>query len=126
MITANIRFLMNNLMAELTCKSSELQSNLQTMGILTPPSIIMLDNARTLEVKLTPNDEVGERIFSIVNTKSDTLGNVQRLCRYVYCMNDKDRNEFICKIDNGSIKTVNQALKIAYKMREDNINRLDR
>ncbi len=124
MITANIRFLMNNLMAELTCKSSELQSNLQAIGILTPPSIIMLDNARTLQIALKPNDEAGERICSIVNTKSDTLGNVQRLCRYVYCMNDKDKAEFLGRIENNNIKTIKQGIKAAEKMRQEkNINR---
>ncbi len=124
MITANIRFLTNNLMADLTCKGSELQNSLQSMGILTAPSLILLDNARTLQIHLTPNDETGEILHGIINTRSDTLGNVQRLCRYVYCMNDKDRNDFLNRISNGGIKTVNQAIKAAEKMREaKNISR---
>ena len=124
MITASIRFFTNNLMADLTCKSSELQNNLQSMGILTAPSLILLDNARTLQIHLTPNDETGEILHSIINTRSDTLGNVQRLCRYVYCMNDKDRADFLNRISSGSIKTVNKAIKAAEKMREaKNISR---
>lgn len=117
MITANIRFITNNLMADLTCKGSELQSNLQSMGILTAPSLIMLDNSRTLQIQLSANDEIGEQLMSLINTKSDTLGNVQRLCRYVYCMNSKSKAEFFSKLDNGEIKTVNQAIKTAEKMR---------
>ncbi len=124
MITASIRFFTNNLMADLTCKSSELQNNLQSMGILTAPSLILLDNARTLQITLKPNDETGEILHGIINTRSDTLGNVQRLCRYVYCMNDKDRTDFLNRISSGSIKTVNKAIKAAEKMREaKNISR---
>lgn len=90
MVTANIRFLANRLMADLTCKNSELYNNLQEIGILTPPNIITLDNARTLQIHLVPDDEAGELICSIVNSKKDTLGNVQRLCRYVYCMKPRE------------------------------------
>ncbi len=119
MITASIRFLMNSVVADLTCKSSELQSNLQESGILTPPSSIRLDNSRTVQIHLTPNDETGDILHSIINTKSDTLGNVQRLCRYVYCMNEKDRTDFLNRIQNGNIKSVSQGIKAAEKMRQD-------
>ena len=103
MITASIRFLTNNLMADLTCRASELQQSLQNIGVLTPPSLILLDNARTLQIHLSPNDEAGQIILSIINTKSDTLGNVQRLCRFVYCMNEKDKNDFLNRIENGEM-----------------------
>lgn len=124
MVTANIRFLANCLMADLTCKNSELYNNLQEIGILTPPNIITLDNARTLQIHLVPDDEAGELICSIVNSKKDTLGNVQRLCRYVYCMNDQNKAAFLERIANGEIKTVQQGIKAAEKMREQkNISR---
>ena len=113
MITASIRFLTNNLMADLTCRASELQQSLQNIGVLTPPSLILLDNARTLQIHLSPNDEAGQIILSIINTKSDTLGNVQRLCRFVYCMNEKDKNDFLNRIENGEIKTIQQGIKLA-------------
>ena len=124
MVTANIRFLANRLMADLTCKNSELYNNLQEIGILTPPNIVTLDNAITLQIHLVPDDEAGELICSIVNSKKDTLGNVQRLCRYVYCMNAQNRESFLGKIESGEIKTVQQGIKLAEKMREQkNINR---
>ena len=124
MVTANIRFLANRLMADLTCKNSELYNNLQEIGILTPPNIITLDNARTLQIHLVPDYEAGELICSIVNSKKDTLGNVQRLCRYVYCMNDQNKTAFLERIANGEIKTVQQGIKAAEKMREQkNISR---
>lgn len=118
MITASIRFLTNNLMADLTCRASELQQSLQNIGVLTPPSLILLDNARTLQIHLSPNDEAGQIILSIINTKSDTLGNVQRLCRFVYCMNEKDKNDFLNRIENGEIKTIQQGIKLAEKIRK--------
>jgi len=119
MLTANIRFLTNRLMADLTCKGSELQHNLQEIGILTPPSIMMLDNSRTLQIHLIPDDAIGEDILSIVNTKRDTLGSVQRLCRYVHCMNDTDRQMFLSKIRLREIKSVAQGIKEAEKMRAE-------
>lgn len=119
MLTANIRFLTNRLMADLTCKGSELQNNLRDIGILTPPSIMMLDNSRTLQIHLIPNNVDGEDILSIVNTRRDTLGSVQRLCRYVYCMNDFDREIFLNKIRSGEIKSVTQGIKVAEQMRAE-------
>ncbi len=119
MLTANIRFLTNRLMADLTCKGSELQNNLQDIGILTPPSITMLDNSRTLQIHLIPDNAAGEDILSIVNTRRDTLGSVQRLCRYVHCMNDSDRQMFLNKIRSGEIKSVAQGIKEAERMREN-------
>lgn len=119
MITASIRFLTNNLIADLTCRTSELQNNLQGIGVLTPPSLIMLDNARTLQIHLSPNDEMGKKIYGLVNPKSDTLGNVQKLCRLVYCMNEKDKNDFRSRIESGGIRSVNQGIKAVEKMRQD-------
>lgn len=119
MITASIRFLTNNMIADLTCRTSELQNNLQGIGVLTPPSLIMLDNARTLQIHLSPNDEMGKKIYGLVNQKSDTLGNVQKLCRLVYCMNEKDKNDFLNRIESGGIHSVNQGIKAAEKMRQD-------
>ncbi len=121
MLTANVRFLTNRLMADLTCKGSELQNNLQDIGILTPPSIMMLDNSRTLQIHLVPDDAVGEDILSIVNTRRDTLGSVQRLCRYVHCMNDSDRKAFLNKIRSGEIKSVAQGIKEAEWRRKERV-----
>ena len=86
MVTASVRFLTNNLVADLTCKSADLQRSLEEIGVLTPLSILKLDNARTLQVHLRADDEVGQLICNIVNPKSDTLGNVQRLCRHIHCL----------------------------------------
>lgn len=122
MVTASIRFLTNTLMADLTCKGSELQNNLQSIGILTPPSIITLDNARTLQIHLNADDEIGEMVCDLVNAKKDTLGAVQRLCRYIYCMNEQHKNVFMKKLSNSEIKSIQQGIKIAEKMREEKSN----
>ena len=119
MVTAKVRFLTNNLVAELTCKADELKKSLEEIGVLTPLSVIKLDNARTLQIQLNPTDEVGELVCGIINPKSDTLGNVQRLCRFAYCMNEQHKEIFIKKLENGDIKSVSQGLKEAEKMRSD-------
>lgn len=118
MMTASIRFLTNSLLADMTCRESELREHLQSIGILTVPMFITLDNARTLQIQLRPDDETGEILYSIVNVKKDTLGMVQRLCRYVYCMNDYDRDAFLDMIESGKIKTVDRALQLAKGLRE--------
>ena len=118
MITASIRFLTNSLIADLTCRASDLQNNLQSMGVLTPLNLITLDNARTLQIHLTPMDEIGEHLCSVVNPEKDTLGSVQRLCRHIYCMNGQHRAIFVDKLENGEIKTIQQGIKFAEKMRE--------
>ena len=119
MVTASVRFLTNNLVADLTCRNADLQTNLQNIGVLTPLSLIRLDNARTLQIHLSPNDGIGELVCNLVNTKSDTLGNVQRLCRHIYCMNEQNRENFVKRIENGNIKSVAQAIKEADKIRAE-------
>ena len=48
MITASVKFLNNSLLADLTCREYELYEHLQSVGILTAPNLITLDNARTV------------------------------------------------------------------------------
>ena len=85
MMTAKINFITNNLLVDMTCRENELRNSLQNNGILIVPSMIYLDNRRTLQIQLNANDEVGEIVKTLINTERDTLGTVQRLCRSVYC-----------------------------------------
>lgn len=119
MVTAKVRFLTNNLVAELTCKADELKKSLEEIGVLTPLSVIKLDNARTLQIQLNPTDEVGELVCGIINSKNDTLGNVQRLCRHIYCFNEQNRATFISKLESGEINTVSKGIKYAEKLRAE-------
>ena len=74
-----------------------------------------------MQIHLIPDDAVGEDILSIVNTRRDTLGSVQRLCRYVYCMNDFDRAALLSKIRSGEIKSVAQGIKEAEGRRAEKV-----
>lgn len=123
MVTAKVRFLANNLVAELTSRADEIRCGLEETGILTPLNLIKLDNARTLQVSLVPNDEAGELVVGIVNKKSDTLGNVQRLCRHIYCLNEQNRDNLLLKIKSGEINSVQKGIKYAEKLREKSIDR---
>lgn len=120
-IIAKVRFLTNNLVVELTGKADELKKNLQEIGVLTPLSMIKLDNSRTLQVHLTSTDKVGELVCNIINTKRDTLGNVQRLCRHIYCFNEQNREIFISKLQTGEINSVSKGINYAEKLREKNV-----
>ncbi len=118
MMTASIKFLTNNLMADLTCRESELRTNLYNSGVMMPPSMITLENPLTLQVTLTPTDDMGRKLYSLVDIKKDTLGNVQRLCRNVYCLNSKHQAEFMRKLESGQISSVDEGIYIAKAMRE--------
>ena len=123
MITAKVRFLANNLVAELTGRADEIRCGLEETGILTPLNLIKLDNARTLQVSLIPNDEVGELVFGIINKKRDTLGNVQRLCRHIHCLNEQNRETLLLKIKTGEIDSVQKGIRFAEKLREKSAER---
>lgn len=95
MITAGIQFLQNSLTADLSQLPIRLKDDLQHMGVLTPPNLILLDNARTLKIELYPEDNRGERIIDLVNKKSDTLGAVNHLCYSIRCMDARDKTRFL-------------------------------
>ena len=118
MMTAKINFITNNLLVDMTCRENELRNSLQNIGILIVPSMIYLDNRRTLQIQLNANDEVGEIVKTLINTERDTLGTVQRLCRSVYCLNAKHRAELIEMIENGEITTAAEGLEMAKRLRE--------
>ena len=123
MMTAKINFITNNLLVDMTCRETELRDSLQNIGILITPSMITLDNRRTLQIQLNANDEVGEIVKTLIDTERDTLGTVQRLCRSVYCLNDKHRAELIEMIENGEITTAAEGIEAAKRLREPAICR---
>ncbi len=118
MIKAQIQFLQNSHIADLSQLPIVLHEDLQHMGVLTPQDLIRLDNARTLKIELYPEDNRGERILDLVNKKSDTLGAVNRLCYTLRCMDARDVTKFFENLDNGKYETLSDAQKDADKMRE--------
>lgn len=121
MITASVNFFENNLMADLTCKDIELSKQLTEMGVITPPNQIPLNNALTLKVFLQPDNEIGQMVYDIVDFENDTLGNVRKLCRHIYCLNSQNTRKFTAMLENGSIRTVNQGIAVAQKLREKSV-----
>jgi len=55
------------MLVDLPCAAADLQRNLNSMGVLTPPNIIGLDNGRTLQINLQANDGIGELLMRLVN-----------------------------------------------------------
>ena len=120
MMTASVKFLGSSLLADMTCRVSEFRNHLQSVGIYTIPNMITLDNSRTLQIHLSPDDEIGEIIYSLVDTNRDTLGNVQLLCRYVYCMNTENKANFLEMNEDGRIQSISDGITISgqlYKQR---------
>ncbi len=118
MITAGIQFLQNSLTADLSQLPIRLKDDLQHMGVLTPPNLILLDNARTLKIELYPEDNRGERIVDLVIKNSDTLGAVNHLCYSIRCMDARDKTRFFNNLDNGAYNTLAEAQQDADKLRE--------
>ena len=118
MITADIRFLSNSAVVELSDAAADIQKKLQSIGVLTSPSVIMLDNARTLKIELTADDNTGENILKLVDFEQDTLGDVNRLCNYVCRMDYRDDMVFSEKLEKGEYKSLTEALKAAEKLKE--------
>lgn len=118
MITASVNFFENNVMADLTCKDIELSQKLTSIGVITPPSQIPLDNALTLKVFLQPDDEIGQMIYDIVDVENDTLGDVRKLCRHIYCLNSQNERKFKTMLENGDINSVSQGIAAAQRLRE--------
>lgn len=118
MIEARVNFLSNNAYIDLSRPPIELQEQLQSIGVLTNPDLIMLDNARTLKIELYADDTTGENILNLINKKKDTLGSVNRLCNHIRCMDYHDDMTFTENLENGKYSSLDEALKSAEKLRE--------
>ena len=118
MLKGKVHFLQQSIVLDLSEPPYTMQDNLQSIGILTPPNQIRLDNARTLKVELYPEDSMGERIDALIDKSNDTLGAVNKLC---YCIDGMDyRSEVRLSdaLDSGKAETIEEALKLAEKLRE--------
>lgn len=117
MITANIQFLQNSLVADLSCLPIKLHEDLQRMGVLTPQDLIRLDNARTLKIQLYPEDNYGEQLMYLIDTKHDTLGEVNTLCHSIKCMDNRDKARFFDNLDMEKYRDLSSAQNDVDKMR---------
>ena len=54
MLKGKVHFLQQSIVLDLSDPPYTMQDKLQSIGILTPPNQIKLDNARTLKVELYP------------------------------------------------------------------------
>lgn len=118
MIEARVNFLSYNAYIDLSRPPIELQEQLQSIGVLTNPDLIMLDNARTLKIELYGDDTTGENILKLIDKKKDTLGSVNRLCNHIRCMDYHDDMTFTENLENGKYSSLDEALKSAEKLRE--------
>ena len=118
MIEARVNFLSNNAYIDLSRPPIELQEQLQSIGVLTNPDLIMLDNARILKIELYADDTTGENILKLIDKKKDTLGSVNRLCNHIRCMDYHDDMMFTENLENGKYSSLDEALKSAEKLRE--------
>ena len=117
-LKGKVHFLQQSAILDLSDPPYTMQDKLQSIGILTPPNQIRLDNARTLKVELYPEDSMGERIDALIDKNNDTLGVVNKLC---YCIDGMDyRSEVRLSdaLDSGKAETIDEALKLAEKLRE--------
>ena len=118
MLKGKVHFLQQSAILDLSDPPYTMQDKLQSIGILTPPNQIRLDNARTLKVELYPEDSMGERIDALIDKNNDTLGVVNKLCYCIYGMDYRSEVRLSDALDSGKAETIDEALKLAEKLRE--------
>ena len=118
MLKGKVHFLQQSIVLDLSEPPYTMQDKLQSIGILTPPNQIKLDNARTLKVELYPEDSMGERIAALIDKTNDTLGTVNVLCCCIDGMDYRSELKFAEVLDSGKAETIDEALKLAEKLRE--------
>lgn len=116
MINARLSFPTSETVVDLSKPLYELQSQLRKANVLTHPNNITLDNSRMLKVELFAEDSTGENILDLVDTDSDTLGTVNRLCNLIRKMDYRDDKVFSEKIANGNYATLTEATRAAEKL----------
>ena len=117
-LKGKVHFLQQSIVLDLSEPPYTMQDKLQSIGILTPPNQIRLDNARTLKVELYPEDSMGERIDALIDKTNDTLGVVNKLCYCIDGMDYRSEVRFADALDSGKAETIEEALKLAEKLRE--------
>ena len=118
MLKGKVHFLQQSIVLDLSDPPYTMQDKLQSIGILTPPNQIRLDNARTLKVELYPEDSMGERIDALIDKNNDTLEAVNKLCYCIDGMDYRSEVRFAEALDSGKAETIEEALKLAEKLRE--------
>lgn len=118
MINAKLSFPTSETVVDLSKPLYELQTQLRKAGVLTHPNNITLDNSRMLKVELFTEDSTGENILDLVDTSSDTLGTVNKLCSLIRKMDYRDDKVFSENLANGSYATLTEATRAAEKLNE--------
>ena len=118
MINARLSFPTSETVVDLSKPLYELQSQLRKANVLTHPNNITLDNSRMLKVELFAEDSTGENILDLVDTDSDTLGTVNKLCSLIRKMDYRDDKVFSDNLANGSYATLTEATRAAEKLNE--------
>lgn len=118
MINARLSFPTSETVVDLSKPLYELQTQLRKANVLTHPNNITLDNSRMLKVELFAEDSTGENILDLVDTDSDTLGTVNRLCNNVQTMDYRDDKVFTQKLADGEFSSLTDALRMTEKLKE--------
>ena len=118
MLKCKIHFLQQSIVLDLSEPPYTVQDKLQSIGILTPPNNIVLNNMMTLKAELYPEDAMGERIVTLINKDSDTLGKINKLCYCIDGMDYKGELKFGDALDSGKADTIDEAVKTAERVRE--------
>ena len=118
MLKCKIHFLQQSIVLDLSEPPYTVQDKLQSIGILTPPNNIPLNNMMTLKAELYPEDAMGERVVYLINKDNDTLGKINKLCYCIDGMDYKSELKFGDALDSGKADTIDEAVKTAERVRE--------
>lgn len=122
MITASIKFLDNGANIDLPCKNGELMDVLGSIGVLINPNTMLLDNVRTVKIKLMPDETIGENVVSHINPK-DTLGKLNKVCNAINCLDFRDYDIIEKGLGDNKYKSLDNILEVADRLREKRRNK---
>ena len=112
MITVSIKFLDNGVNIDLPCRNGTLRDILGSAGILINPSVLLLNNARTVKISLIPEDNMDKNIISLINP-TDTLGKLNKVCNVLNCLDHREYDLIQKGLENNKYRSLGNLLEVA-------------
>ena len=94
------------------CRNGTLRDILGSAGILINPSVLLLNNARTVKISLIPEDNMDKNIISLINP-TDTLGKLNKVCNVLNCLDHREYDLIQKGLENNKYRSLGNLLEVA-------------
>jgi len=116
MITASIKFLDSRANIDLPCKNGAMMDILGSAGILINANALLLNNARTVKIKLIPEDDIGKNIISLINP-TDTLGRLNKVCNALNSLDVRDYDIIQKGLEDNKYRSLGNLLEATDRLK---------